>query len=276
MSDYALTLSDVEIARYQWMAERAHGAESDLWAAAGIREGAVVADVGCGPGAVSARIAAIVGSTGQVWAVDQNEGALAAAAELAGRLGHDNVRTQHGEAGATRLDPASMDVVVMRHVLAHNGGREQAVVDHLVSLVKPGGCIYLVDVDLTAARVNPPVDQVEDLRQHYIDFQTARGNDMSAGLRLGELLQAAGTEVLDYRGYFEIAAPPPGFRPPAWAAREMMVEAGLATPEDVERWGAAFDQFDRGDFPGLTNFIPIFCAIGRRPTIPPGQADLPR
>lgn len=104
-------------------------------AAAGIREGATVADVGCGPGAVSARIAGIVGDTGQVWAVDQNETALAAAEELAQRLGHGNMRTHHGEANATGLDPASMDVVVMRHVLAHDGEREQSVLDHLFSLV---------------------------------------------------------------------------------------------------------------------------------------------
>ena len=45
MSEYALKLSDVEIARYRWMAERARVAEADLWQRAGIAPGARIADV---------------------------------------------------------------------------------------------------------------------------------------------------------------------------------------------------------------------------------------
>lgn len=37
-----------------------------------------------------------------------------------------------GEAEATGLPRAYYDVAVLSHVLAHNGGREQAIMDHLV------------------------------------------------------------------------------------------------------------------------------------------------
>jgi 2-polyprenyl-3-methyl-5-hydroxy-6-metoxy-1,4-benzoquinol methylase len=53
MPDYALQLSEAEIARYQLMAETAERAERDLWIAAGAAPGARIADVGCGPGAIS-------------------------------------------------------------------------------------------------------------------------------------------------------------------------------------------------------------------------------
>ena len=36
MSDYALTISDAEIRRYLFMAERARELEADLWSMAGI------------------------------------------------------------------------------------------------------------------------------------------------------------------------------------------------------------------------------------------------
>src|SRR5262245_25700695 len=126
MSQYALVLSDAEIGRYQWMAENAHRNEAAQWAAAGIVEGAAVADVGCGPGAVSTLTAQLVGPAGRVAAVDQDAGAIATATALAAQLGLANVRCQQGSGTATGLEPASFDVVIMRHVLAHNGGNEQA------------------------------------------------------------------------------------------------------------------------------------------------------
>ena len=55
----------------------------------GIVEGAVVADVGCGPGAVSILTARLVGPGGQVWAVDQDAQAVGVAEALATQLGLD-------------------------------------------------------------------------------------------------------------------------------------------------------------------------------------------
>lgn len=136
MNDYALALSDAEVARYQRMARSAHQHEAAQWAAAGIVEGAMVADIGCGPGAVSTLAARLVAPGGEVWAVDQDPQAVAMAERLAATLGLDNVRCQVGSATATGLEPGTFDVVFMRHVLAHNGGREQDIVDQ-----KPGGCV---------------------------------------------------------------------------------------------------------------------------------------
>src|SRR5918997_5365413 len=86
-SDYALALSDAEVTRYQRMAESAYQREAAQWAAAGIVEGAVVADVGCGPGAVSIVTARLVAPGGQVWTVDQDAPAVAMAEALAAQTG---------------------------------------------------------------------------------------------------------------------------------------------------------------------------------------------
>ncbi|MCA1708648.1 MAG: class I SAM-dependent methyltransferase, partial [Actinobacteria bacterium] len=76
MSDYPLKLSEAELGRYRFMAESAERMERDLWAASGIVAGAVVADVGCGPGAVSGVLADAVGPGGRVLAVDRDAQAV--------------------------------------------------------------------------------------------------------------------------------------------------------------------------------------------------------
>src|SRR5689334_11501862 len=82
---YALALDPAELARYRLMAERARTAEAELWRMAGVRPGARVADVGCGPGALLPLLAAEVAPDGEVVGVDGDPGAVAAAtAYLAG------------------------------------------------------------------------------------------------------------------------------------------------------------------------------------------------
>ena len=217
MSDYVLALSDAEVARYQLMAEKAQSIEAAWWAEAGIVEGAKVADVGCGPGVISSLTAQLVGPSGEVWAVDQDEQAVALTEALAARLGLENVHFQVGGATATGLDPGSFDVVIMRHVLAHNGGHEETIVAHLASLLRPGGSVYLVDVEIQAMRVRPPHPELKELGDCYRAFHAARGNDLSVGLRLAELVKAAGLEQVEHRGWYDIVPAPPGMRPPSWA-----------------------------------------------------------
>ena len=69
MADYTLVVSEAEIARYRIMAQKALTDETRQLGVAGIAAGAVIADVGCGPAAMSFELAKIVGPDGQVIAV---------------------------------------------------------------------------------------------------------------------------------------------------------------------------------------------------------------
>lgn len=259
-----MKLSEVELSRYRLMAEAAARSESDLFALAGIREGAVVADVGCGPGAMAVVLGGLVGPSGRVLAVDRDESALAAARAEVDRAGLGNTTVSAGDADDTGLSPGSVDVVMIRHVLAHNGGREQAIVSHAASLLRPGGCMYLLDIDWTAVRDVPHDPDLQGLADRYHQWHIQRGNDLSVGLRLGALLTAAGLEVLDFQGRYMIFPIPPGLRPPSWAGRDALVADGLATEADVERWAAAFQRIDEAD-ERPTIFSPLLIAVGRRP-----------
>lgn len=261
VAEYSLTLSDAEVARYRLMAEAAERSERELWAAAGAVPGAKVADVGCGPGAVSVRLASMVAPAGQVWAVDRDPVALAVARELAARA-EVPVRTEIGLADDTGLAPDTFDLVMLRHVLAHNGGAEQAIVDHLAGLARPGGgTVYLTDIYFQAFRFRGDQDPaLADLTDRYRELHRRRGDDLDVGARLDELLRASGLDLVHYQGRIDVVTPPPGLRGPAWAARDALVSEGLATDGDVARWDAAFNQATGP----VTFFASTFNAFARR------------
>jgi SAM-dependent methyltransferase len=267
VTEYALTLTDAEVARYRAMAAQARQAESARWDQAGIVPGARLVDVGCGPGAVLAEMADVVGPTGSVVGVDGNPGTVAAARALLDAAGHDDAEVVVGDADATGLPAGSFDVVVMRHVLAHNGPQEQAIVDHLATLVRPGGHVYLVDVDAagTGLSVTPPDPDLDDLDARYRAFHLGRGNDLRTGTRLGALLEGAGLELLADERTAVAFEPPPGVRPPAYAAIEAMVAAGLADDADIERWQAACERLDAAT-QRPTVRVTQHAAIARRPS----------
>jgi hypothetical protein len=84
---------------------------------------------------------------------------------------------------------------------------------------------------------------------------------LQVGLRLGQLIARAGLKVVAHEGHYSIVTPPPGLHPPAWAARESMVAAGIATTEDLARWEAALERMDHS-MVRPTVFVSNFFAIG--------------
>jgi precorrin-6B methylase 2 len=264
MAEYTLAVSAAEIARYRTMAHQAIAHEARQLALAGVTDGALVADVGCGPAAMSVELAAVVGPSGRVVGVEREDEALAAARQLVAQSGLDNVELRQGTATDTGIPAGSMDVAMTRHVLAHNGGDEQRIVDHLASLVHSGGSVYLVDVDLIAIRILDGDEDLHDINERYVAFHVSRGNDPLVGLKLGKLLATAGLDVVDFSGFYNILQLPPGVRPPLWAARDAMLAQGAATQQDLERWGAALERMDASSV-RPTVFAPIFVAVGRKP-----------
>lgn len=264
MTEYSLALSDVEIERYQLMAEAAERRERDLWVAAGAVPGARITDVGCGPGAIAVRLAKTAGPDGAVWAVDRDGDALEVASALAEKSGV-RLHTATESADATGPPSGTFDLVMLRHVLAHNGGREQAIVDHLATLARPGGgAVYLDDIDADSFRLRGAPEAYEEMDERYRELRRRRGNDLSIGTRLDELLTAAGLELVAFEGYINVITLAPGMRGPAWAARDAMITEGLVTPEDIARWDEAFRRAEH-DGREARFFGANFVAFARRP-----------
>lgn len=261
-SQYALQLSDDERSRYRMMAERARDGEAALWEHAGIIPGGRIADVGCGPGAILVHLAEVAGPSGSVVGVEPDARARAAAEDEISRRGLTNARVVDGDAGATGLEPASFDVVMIRHVLFHLGDRAQAVVRHLARLLRPGGALYMVDTDLTGTRTSPPDADVLDSVARYGDFQQRRGNNIAIGPHLGELLVGAGLAISERAAMINVVPSHLLLGGPVVAAQAEMQAAGVANDADVERWAGARRRF--ASDPNAVMFMPLYVAVGRR------------
>lgn len=260
---YALAHSNEEVERFRWLAEIAAGFEGDAWAAAGVRAGARVAEIGCGPGAILAQLAQRVGAEGHVVGIDESPHALTLANNEIADVAQAEVHL--ASAMETGLAPGSFDVVMCRHVLGHHRREEEvAIVSHLASLCAPGGALYLVDVDYEALHYSHDEPDLDDLVERYIAFQRARGCDLETGLRLGDLLVDVGFNVERYFCGGPVLPRPEGARYPAWAARDAMVAEGFATPDDIQRWNGAFARQDASERRPL--FFPLGAcfAVGRR------------
>jgi SAM-dependent methyltransferase len=90
---------------------RAHNER--LRAAAGIRPGDRVLDVGCGAG-LTTREAARAAAPGSALGIDISADALHRARELAAAEGLDNITFEQGDAQAHPFEPESFDVVISR------------------------------------------------------------------------------------------------------------------------------------------------------------------
>lgn len=263
MSGYGLELDDVEHARLRAQAAGVNMVDDDLWRLAGVVPGADVVDLGCGPAAVMLELLPRIGPEGTLTGIDSDpamveRGRAAVAAANAG-----NVVLQEGLAQESGLPADSFDSVIVRLVLIHNGGLEQAIVNHAASLVRPGGRVLLYDIDATMTRIAPPTAPVTELHERYQAYQRLRGNDPGIGMRLPQLLESAGLRVEAFRGSCRPRQRGAGQRGPSWAARRAMVQTGIATTADVERWEREFEQLDaQPKQPWMVGSI--FMAVGRR------------
>ena len=216
-----------------------------------------------------------VGPSGRVIGIERDEQALAAARSLVEQSGVTNVELRAGNAADTGIEPGSVDVAMMRHVLAHNGGHEQSIVDHLATLPRAGGAVYLVDVDLTAFRMIDADPELDDLSEKYVRFHSMRGNDpkhrtttqpSAAGRRPGGHQLHGGLQ--HHRRPARNAATRVGG--PRGDARRRCRHA-----QDFERWNAAFARSDAAATrPKI--FAPGFVAIGRKSSHQRREARLER
>jgi ubiquinone/menaquinone biosynthesis C-methylase UbiE len=258
-----LDLDAVEHARLRAQAAGTRDRNDDLWRLAGVVPGADVVDLGCGPAAVMLELLPLVGPDGTLTGVDADPGMVERGRADVAVAGAGNIVVRQRLAQDSGLAPRSFDTAIVRLVLIHNGGREQEIVDHAASLLRPGGRVMLCDLDSTMIRVAPPTAPVSELRERYQSYQRARGNDPAVGLRLPELIESAGLTLEAFRGTCSTRLRAAGERGPSWAARRAMVDAGVATPEDVERWTREFERLDNQ--PRQPRMIGcVFVAIGRR------------
>jgi SAM-dependent methyltransferase len=155
----------------------------------GLGEGDVIADIGCGHGAMTAWLAGQVAATGKVYAVDSSPEQLAIARERVGH--HPNVelicaRVEDGPIGNGRAD-----WVYSRFLLMHVGDA-LAALRAMAVMLKPEGRLLLEMADVATLKFLPAHAASELWAKWWFALGRSLKTSYDVAERVPEILSAAG------------------------------------------------------------------------------------
>jgi len=145
--------------------------------ALGIAPGTVVADVGSGSGYFTFHLAARVGPTGKVYAVDIDDGDLGRIRRRATKEGLAQIETVLGARDDPRLAPESVDVALV--VNAYHEMRDyDAMMSGIFRALKPGGRFGIIE-----AADEPGKPRESYYGRHRLPEEIVREDAARAGFR---------------------------------------------------------------------------------------------
>lgn len=185
--DHWVEVEPERMARYEAMFQWRDGHEA-LIAPAAIGTGAVVADYGCGPGALSIELARRVGAAGKVFALDINAAFLSRTAAAAAKAGvDDRVETRRVEGAAIPLADAAVDRIVCKNVLEYVDD-PAATIREFRRVLRDDGIAHASDSDWGSVVLEPLGERFDALMSAAgIAFRTPR-----IGRKLYGFFKAAG------------------------------------------------------------------------------------
>ncbi|MCC3771343.1 methyltransferase domain-containing protein [Streptomyces sp. UNOC14_S4] len=149
-----------------------------------------ILDVGCGPGTITADLAAHV-PEGSVTGLDRAEDVLDRARAVARERALDNVDFTVGDVQALDFPDASFDVVHAHQVLQHLGDPVGALRE-MRRVCRPGGVVAVRDADYAGMAWYPRVPGLDEWVDVYRRVARANGGEPDAGRRLLSWAHAAG------------------------------------------------------------------------------------
>lgn len=145
---------------------------------AGVAEGGVFADVGCGPGFFTLPAAAIVGPSGRVYAIDTQAEMLDA---LKGRGIPANVTLVKSGESKMPVEDRAADLALAAYVL-HEASDTAAFLMEILRLLRPGGRLVVIDWKKQEEEHGPPKAEriTEDEAAAFITSAGFKGVDVSS------------------------------------------------------------------------------------------------
>lgn len=268
---YVHGYSAEEMSRLTRMQDILNDAELRELDLAGVRS---LLDVGCGLGQLTRALARRLGEGARVVGIERDPRQRAEAERQAREAGEEGlVEWWAGDATALPLGEAergSFDLVHARFLLEHVAD-PAAAVREMVSAVRPGGRVVLVDDDHDVLRLWPPCEPVERAWRRYFETYADLGHDPFVGRRLTGLLVDAGAvptrvSVVFYgavRGGPRFGAVVDNLVEVLAGAAPALASSGRMTREATVRALDAFRDWSRTDGAAVWYSLPL--AEGRRP-----------
>lgn len=211
-----------------------------------LHPGALLLDVGCGPGTITLDLAARVGDENTI-GIDRAEPVLTEARTAAAREGR-TVRFAPGDAYALDFDDASLDVVHAHQVCQHLTD-PVAALREFRRVTRPDGVVAVRDSDFGGMFWYPADPEMDEWRALYCRVARAVGGEPEAGRHLLSWAHEAGfTSVAVSASAWSFASPGErAFWGGLWADRltqsdfaTQALRLGLAGAEDLDRLAAAW------------------------------------
>jgi SAM-dependent methyltransferase len=233
---YHLGSDEPELARLELQGRALAPATRTIFAAAGIRPGMRVLDLGCGTGDVTFVAADMVGRDGLVVGVDRSPQALARARISASQLGLTQVQLAEGDIHAP-APGGPYDAIIGRLVLMYVPD-PVSVLRQQVTVLRSGGVVVPIEFDVSTARTFPAVPLHDQAVSWLTEAFTRAGVELSLGLRLWEVLREAGLRPLGMLGVQPYFGPsdPDGAALLAGiidTAAPLIERTGVATAEEI-------------------------------------------
>ena len=177
---YFLGHASAEQQRLRQQAEELAEESAWLFDRIGIRPGARVVEVGCGPQGCLELLSERVGVEGSVVGIEISDEAVELAREFLEERRITNAQVLHGDAKSAALPHESFDLATARLVLV-NIPEPEALVAEMVALVRPGGTVALHEADWRAHVCDPPLPEWDRLMAALEAYATTNGIDLFVG-----------------------------------------------------------------------------------------------
>lgn len=227
--------------------------------ALGVGPGWRCLEVGAGRGSIAGYLSDRVGPTGYVLATDVDTGVFAAPPAA-------NLELRTHDIGADALPEAAFDLVHARAVL---GFAPVTALQQMIAALKPGGWLMLEQMSSAPTECLEPADDAaavlaREVRRAINALILRRGGDPSLGLRVPQMLHAAGLTDLAGEAFAVPLRTPPVARftlATVDLVKDQIVSAGLMTAAEIDRYRACLAEPDQL-FPASLWMVSVW---GRRP-----------
>ena len=172
----------------------------------GVRSGARVVEIGCGPQGCLELLSDRVGPTGKVVGVERSKEATELARKFAAENKLANVEVLNCDARATSLPRGAFDLATARLVLVNIPVPEEVVAE-MVALVRPGGVVALHEAYWGGHACDPPLPAWDRLFEVLSAYAAKNQIDLSVGKRVPRMLREAGLVDIQVRPLIYVHPP---------------------------------------------------------------------
>jgi SAM-dependent methyltransferase len=262
-ADYVLGTHDEEVARLGLQHRVWRPIAADCWRRAGITIGSRVIDVGAGPGYATVDLAEIVGTTGEVFAVERSTRFLEVARQACAARGLSQVRFRQADLVEEPLGALNFDYAWCRWVASFVSSPEK-LINNIAGALRPGGlAIFHEYSHYETFRFAPRRPAMEAFAEEVMKSWRVAGGEPNVAIEFPSLFRQAGLEVVEVHPRILTVSP----RSYVWQWPASFIEINLVRLHELglvtEEWCASVRrEFKEAEADPATLFTtPLFLEI---------------